>query len=155
MRALADGVLFEFGDSRQQGLALRSQIVHWQAQLRMLFLTRIALWKYRVQLPGFELPKPVATAQQEFDDRLAKVLDGMADRMEARASEGAENFRSSVGSLDRTIQSYYSGTSNEMVTAQFGAFLSLSHRIEDLTLSLDMEMAAAGQAAQPGHKHPR
>jgi multidrug resistance protein MdtO len=147
VRALADGVLFEFGDSRQQGLALRSQIVHWQVQLRMLFLTRIALWKYRVQLPGFELPKPVATAQQEFDDRLAKVLDGMADRMEARASEGAENFRSSVGSLDRTIQSYYSGTSNEMVTAQFGAFLSLSHRIEDLALSLDMEMAAAGQAA--------
>src|ERR1017187_6193003 len=33
----------------------------------MLFLTRIALWKHRVQLPGFELPKPVDMAQQEFD----------------------------------------------------------------------------------------
>jgi hypothetical protein len=98
------------------------------------------LWKYRVQLPGFELPNPVATAQQEFDVRLAKVLDGMADRMEGRASEGAKNFRSSIGSLDRTIQSYYPGMSNEMVTAQFGAFLSLSHRIESLTLSLDNEI---------------
>jgi multidrug resistance protein MdtO len=147
VRALADGVLFEFGDSRQESLALRSQIIRWQAQLRMLFLTRIALWKYRVQLPGFELPNPVVTAQQEFDDRLAKVLDVMADRMEGRVSEGTKNFRSSVGSLDRTIQSYYPGMSNEVVTAQFGAFLSLSHRIEDLTLSLDMEMAAAGHAA--------
>src|SRR6202051_1771399 len=110
----------------------------------MLFLTRIALWKYRVQLPGFELPNPVATAQQEFDDRLAKVLDGMADRVEGRATDGTKNFRSSVGSLDRAIQSYYPRMSNEVVTAQFGAFLSLSHRIEDLTLSLDMEMAAAG-----------
>jgi len=139
VRALADGVLFEFGDSRQQGLALRSQIVHWQVQFRMLFLTRIALWKYRVQLPGFELPKPVATAQQEFDNCLAKALDGMADRMEGRASEGAENFPSSVGSLDRTIRTYYSGKSHE-VTAQFGPILSLSRRIESLTLSLDEEM---------------
>jgi multidrug resistance protein MdtO len=140
VRALADGVLFEFGDSRQEVLALRSRIVSWTPQLRMLFLTQVALWKYRVQLPGFELPKPVAAAHREFDERLAEVLDGMADRMEGRASEGDKNFRSSVGSLDRTIQSYYSGMSNELVTGQFGAFLSLSHRIEDLTLSLDTEI---------------
>jgi hypothetical protein len=62
VRALADGVLFEFGPSRQQDLALRTRILRWQPQLRMLFLTRIALWRYRLQLPGFELPKPVALA---------------------------------------------------------------------------------------------
>jgi multidrug resistance protein MdtO len=140
VRSLADAVLFEFSSSRQQDLALRDRIRQWQPQLRALFLTRSVLWKYRVQLPGFELPKPVATAQQEFDDCLAKVLDGMADRMEGKASEGDANFRSSIESLDRTIQSYYPGMSNEMVTAQFGAFLSLSHRIESLTLSLDNEI---------------
>jgi multidrug resistance protein MdtO len=40
VRALADGVLFEFGASRQQDLALRNRIVGLQPQLRMLFLTR-------------------------------------------------------------------------------------------------------------------
>src|SRR5258708_22815982 len=85
VRALADGVLFEFGPSRQQDLALRSRIVHWQPQLRMLFLTRIALWKYRARLPGFQLPHPVATPQQQFHAPLPPVLDGIAARMEGRS----------------------------------------------------------------------
>jgi len=110
-----------------------------QPQLRMLFLTRIALWKYRVQLPGFELPKPVAVAQEEFDHRLATTLDGMADRMEGKTSEGSDSLRRSIKSLDQTIRTYYSGKSHE-VAAQFGALLSLSSRIESLTLSLDEEM---------------
>jgi len=139
VRSLADAVLFEFGSSWQQDLALRARIRQWQPQLRMLFLTRMALWKYRVQLPGFELPKPVAMAQQEFDQQFATTLDGMADRMEGKSSEGSDNFRRSVKSLDQTIRTYYSGKSHE-VAAQFGVFLSLSRRIESLTLSLAEEM---------------
>ena len=54
--ASGDGVLFEFSSSRQQDLALRSRIRRWLPQLRTLFVTRIALLKYRLQLPGFELP---------------------------------------------------------------------------------------------------
>jgi len=99
VRSLADAVLFEFSSSRQQDLALRDRIRQWQPQLRMLFLMRIVLWKYRVQLPGFELPKPVAMAQQEFDHHLATTLHGMADRMEGKSSEGGDNFRRSVKSL--------------------------------------------------------
>src|SRR5258707_12172818 len=52
-RALADGGLFEFGPTREQDLLWRDRIVRWQPQVRILFLTRIALWKYRAQLPGF------------------------------------------------------------------------------------------------------
>jgi hypothetical protein len=63
----------------------------------------------------------------------------MADRMEGKSSEGSDNFRRSVKSLDQEIRTYYSGKSHE-VAAKFGAFLSLSRRIESLTLSLDEEM---------------
>jgi multidrug resistance protein MdtO len=115
-----------------------SRIRRWQLQLRMLFLTRIALWKYRVQLPGFELPKPVDMAQQEFDHHLATTLDGMADGREGKSSEGSDIFRRSPKSLGQTIRTTI-GKSHE-VAAQFEAFLSLSRRIESLTLSLDEEM---------------
>jgi hypothetical protein len=50
---------------------LRKQIREWQPQLRMLFLTRITLFNYRLQLTGFELPERVRASQLEFDDRLA------------------------------------------------------------------------------------
>jgi multidrug resistance protein MdtO len=52
VRALADGLLFEFGPLRQQNLILRERIRQWQTQLRVLFITRIALWKYRMRSPA-------------------------------------------------------------------------------------------------------
>jgi multidrug resistance protein MdtO len=63
-RALADGVLLEFGRSREQDLALRSLIRRAQPQMRVLFIMQIAEWKYRAQLPGFELPETIAVEQR-------------------------------------------------------------------------------------------
>ena len=80
VRALADAVWFEFGPSRQRDLALRSRILGWQLQLRMLFISCVTLVKYRLQLPGFELPEPVRLAQQQFEECLARTLDDMADQ---------------------------------------------------------------------------
>jgi multidrug resistance protein MdtO len=140
VRALADAVLLETGPSRERDLALRGQILRWQPRLRMLFITQVALWTYRVGVSGFELPAPVATAQQEFDERLADVLDGIADRMSGKISERHIDFRGSVEHLEEAIQAYDSGGSEEALAAKLDAFLSLSRRIASLTTSLDNEM---------------
>jgi multidrug resistance protein MdtO len=87
VRSLADGVLFEFGPTRQQDLALRDRIRQWQPQLRTLFLMRVASLKYRLQLPGFELPEPVRLWQRQYDDHSAGILCDMADRIEGNAPE--------------------------------------------------------------------
>jgi multidrug resistance protein MdtO len=50
----------------------------------MLFITRIALWKYRMRLPGFELPENISLAQRAFDEEVAKTLDTMAHRFEGK-----------------------------------------------------------------------
>jgi multidrug resistance protein MdtO len=145
VRALADAVLLETGVSRQQDLTLRRRILRWQPRLRMLFITRVALWRYRLQVPGFEMPAPVARAQQEFDKRLADVLDGMANRMSGKTSDRHNSFRISVEDLEKTIQTCDSGKSQEAITAQLGGFLSLSRKIASLTISLDNEMSAQGE----------
>jgi multidrug resistance protein MdtO len=145
VRALADAVLLETGPSRRQDLALRSQILRWQPRLRVLFITRVALWRYRIRIPGFELPAPVAAAQQEFDEHLADVLDGMADRMSGKTSDRRNGFRSSIADLEKTIRTYDSGDSQRALPAQLGGFLSLSRKIASLTISLDNEMSVHGQ----------
>ena len=104
IRNLADGVLLEFRPSRQEDLALRSRIVQWQPQLRTLFLTRIALWKYRFQLPGFQLPPTVRVAQQEFDEESANLLDRMADRMENKHSMRQGGLEESFTRLEQAIE---------------------------------------------------
>jgi multidrug resistance protein MdtO len=140
VRAFADGVLFEFGSARLQNLALRSQILRWQPQLRMIFMTLITLLKYRLKLPGFELPEAVLVAQREFDDRLANVLERMADRIEGKAADGTENLEDSFERLEQVFRTCCLDTPPEVLAAQLQTFLSLSRRIESLAISLDKEI---------------
>ena len=137
VRSLADGVLFELGSpTRQQDLVLRNHILRWQPRLRMLFVTRVALLKYRLQLPGFELPKPIAAAQREFDNNFALELEMLADRMEGRSSAehpAAENW---LACLERTIESEPPEESQQTFDIGFQVLLSLDRRIRNLMISL-------------------
>ena len=140
VRASADAVLFEFGPSREQVLALRNQIRRWQPQLRTIFVTRTALLKYRLQLPGFELPDAMRAAQQEFDNRVAETLESMADRLEGKASEPGENLEGSLERLEQTTRTCCSEEPQELLTARLQTFLPLSRRIQELTMSLSKEI---------------
>jgi multidrug resistance protein MdtO len=140
VRTLADGVLLEFGPSRQKDLTLRDRIRRWQPQLRLIFLTRIALLKYRLQLPGFELPEPARLAQQKFDNELAAALEAMGNRMEGKVSEGGEDLEDSLKRLERTAQASCPELPREAPAAQLQTFLALSRRIEGLTGALDREI---------------
>ncbi|MBV8552695.1 MAG: FUSC family protein [Acidobacteriaceae bacterium] len=140
VRSLADGVLFEFGPSREQDLALRNRIRQWQPQLRMLFLTRIALWKYRMRLPGFELPETISSAQEEFDGELAKTLDAMASRLEGKTNEREPGFEDSFKHLEQAVQSFSLEKPQEALLPRLETFLALSQRAESLATSLDSEI---------------
>jgi multidrug resistance protein MdtO len=142
VRASADGVLFEFGPSRQQDLAWRSRFRQWQPQLRLLFITETALWKYRARLPGFELPHSVSAAQRAFDDELARALETIADRIEGRPSQ-VGLFEESLARLERAVSTYKGSEPQPATADRFQAFLSLHGRIESLMSSLRKEIGNA------------
>ena len=142
VRASADGVLFEFGPSRNQDLAWRSKIKEWQPQLRLLFLAEIALWKYRARVPGFELPESLRVAQRAFDDELARTLEAIADRIEGRPSQ-VGLFEESLARLERAVSTYERSEPQPETADRFQAFLSLHRRIESLTSSLQREIGNA------------
>ena len=135
-RASADAILFEFGPSREQDLALRSRIKEWQPQLRSLFLMRIALWKFRVQLPGFELPQPVRVAQQEFDCQSAEVLDNLADRLEERSPRRENRFEKSFEHLQKRVRTCCSEGPQNSLSPELQTLLALSRNVESLMMSL-------------------
>ncbi|HUA39113.1 MAG TPA: FUSC family protein [Candidatus Sulfopaludibacter sp.] len=140
VRALADAVWFEFGSSRQRDLALRSRILGWQLQLRMMFISCVAMVKYRLQLPGFELPEPVRLAQQQFEECLARTLRGMADHLEGKACEGTESLEAAFAQLKTSVQISDSIEAQQVPTANMTTFLSLSERITGLAVSLRKEI---------------
>jgi multidrug resistance protein MdtO len=130
VRSLADGVLFEFGPTRRQDLALRDRIRRGQPQLRTFFVLRKTLIKYRLQSRGFELPENVRQAQQEFDEYLARRLDDMANRLEGSASSAEGQSEAWFEHLAETVR-----TSN--MAAQLETFLQMSQTAENLIVSLD------------------
>jgi multidrug resistance protein MdtO len=138
VRALSDAVLFEFGASRQQDLSFRNRITRWQPQLRMLFITRVALLKYRLRLPGFELPQPVRLAQRDFDEHLAVKLEGMADRLQSKAPQEGEDLDASLVHLEGIVR--FCSTAPGAGTANTQTLLLLSRRVESLAASLDKEI---------------
>ena len=140
VRALADGVLFEFGASRRRDLALRNRIRDWQPQLRIVFLTRVALLKYRLNLRGFELPQPIRHAQKTFDDSLATRLDGMAGRLAGTVGEGRDAFDDAFSRLTEAMRQHRSEQPRDGLPIQLESFVNLSRRIHSLTLALDREV---------------
>ena len=139
VRASADGVLFEFGPSRNQDLAWRSKIREWQPQLRLLFLAEVALWKYRARVPGFELPESVRVAQRAFDDELARALAELADRMEGRPP-GAKPREEWLAPLERTVRAYDVHEPQKQTPIRLQAFLSLHRRVENIVTSLKKDL---------------
>jgi multidrug resistance protein MdtO len=142
VRASADGVLFEFGPSRQQDLAWRAKFRQWQPQLQLLFVTEIALWKYRARLPGFELPHSVSAAQRAFAGELAQTLEAIADRIEGRPPQPGL-FEESLARLERAVSTHEGSQPQPATADRFPGFLSLHRRIESLTSSLQKEIANA------------
>ena len=139
VRALADGVLLEFGPSRQQDLALRTRIRQWQPDLRMLFSACVVLRKYRIRVPGFELPKTMQPAQEEFDNRLATALKGMADRMEGTGSAPMANMPGAYAQLEQAAWKA-SPEQQHQVTPQIQSSLYLARRIAALADCLEKEI---------------
>jgi multidrug resistance protein MdtO len=134
VRAFADAAVLEFGPSRQQDLAWRKRIQQWQPQLRTLFLTRMALLKYRLQLPNFVLPAEVLAAQQEFDGQSAKTLEAMADRIEGKSPPQKEgDLEQSFSHLERAAASAQQG----VLAPRVRTLVVLSDRSRNLTRWLD------------------
>ncbi len=134
VRSLADGVLLEFGPSRHQDLALRDRIRRWQPELRALFIMRSAFLKYRLQLPGFELPEAVIASLQAYDECSAQLLENIADRIEGEKPQ--QRPADSFALLEQIQESCRADRSRLLLAERGGAFVPLLRQIDRLTSRL-------------------
>ena len=152
VRALADGVLLEFGPSRPRDLVLRDRIRRWTPQLRALFLMRNASMKYRLRLPGFVLPEDVLASLQAYDECSARLLENIADRMEGKTLPGSPVSADSFALLEQIQESCRVDESRLLLAGQGGTFVPLLRQIERLTsrladgISMELDPASAVSA---------
>jgi multidrug resistance protein MdtO len=140
VRQHADGVMLEFGSSRERDLALRARLLRWQPELRLVFIAQIAIFKYRLQLPGFELPMRIQEELREFDIRRSAVLEDIADRVEGKESLLTENGESSIGVLKQFARESFSSGTPEPHVGQLQSLLQLAKRADSIVRALQQEV---------------
>ena len=141
VRSLADGVLFEFSPSRRGDLEFRAHIRRCQPELRTLFVMRIASLKYRLRVPGFELPETVGLRQQAYDEASARMLEEMADRVEGRAPAITNGAEGPPELLKQKLHDVEAEAFRELPIAQVRSFVTLFREIDVLTHSLSEQIA--------------
>jgi multidrug resistance protein MdtO len=139
LRQQADGLMLEFGGSRDHNLAARSHLLRWQLQLRIIFLTRIALLRYLLRLPGFEIPEPLLRTQEIVDGQLAERLERLADRISNKVPSLLATYDPQLPVAPSTI---YDPSSDTNLAPHSRSFLLLSSRITSLLTSLESEIIA-------------
>jgi multidrug resistance protein MdtO len=149
LRQQADGVALEFSSSRERDLDQRARLLNWSLQLRIFFLARITLLKYRLQLPGFELPPGKQQAQKDFDNGMAAVLDAMANRLEGQPPPPAEpDPHALLAQLQKTIHQLSPGETPDEAASREQIFVPLSERIVGIVATLRQEMESSDAAAE-------
>jgi multidrug resistance protein MdtO len=164
LRQQADGLMLEFGGSREHNLAARSHLLRWQLQLRIVFVTRIALLRYLLLLPGFEVPEPLLQTQEIADSQLSKRLERLADRISDKAPSSLATYETQLPVASRILKDSHFDTS---LAPHSRSFLLLSSRITSLLASLEMDIVAhqsqfasvgpvqnAGRLKEPGDSLP-
>ena len=131
VRNLGDAVIFEFGPSRAADLALRDRLRQWQSKLRALFLVRGAMLRYRLAVPGFELPPEMEPAQKEFDHELSETLDSMADSLEGNPAPRIAHLDQALAHVESAAAAHPSPHLND--------FLALCRTETQLALSVARE----------------
>jgi hypothetical protein len=100
----------------------------------------IASLKYRLQLPGFELPETVRTYHRKFDECSAQMLDEMADVIEGKPPEVNITAKENAESLGRAVEDCCSPESQRLSAVRVNSFNTLVREIDHLTASLAKEI---------------
>jgi multidrug resistance protein MdtO len=137
LRQQADGLMLEFGGSREHNLPARSHLLRWQLQLRIVFVTRIALLRYLLRLPGFEIPEPLLRTQEIADGQVAERLERLADRISDKAPSSFTTYDTQLSVASSIL---YDPKSDASLAPHFRSFLLLSSRITSMLTSLETEI---------------
>jgi multidrug resistance protein MdtO len=110
--------------------------------LRTIFVLRIASWKYRAQLPGFELPETVRRRHQLYDEHSAQMLEEMAEWIDGNAADAGNSIQESHDLLEQTVEEVHDEDPAQLLPGRAASFVALLRSIDGLTTSLASEIAA-------------
>jgi multidrug resistance protein MdtO len=147
--AQADGILFEFGPSRQRKLQIRDDVRRWQPSIRTLLQVQVASAQYLSQKPLSNLPEPIAQAGVAFEKDIALVMHAMSNEVSGKPVDAPPDIRISAARTQAAIRDYYQGL-GVPVPAQASDVLGLAESLATILAPLYDDIRATFAAQDPG-----
>jgi multidrug resistance protein MdtO len=117
----------------------QARLLRWQLQLRIVLVTRIALLRYLLRLPGFEIPEPLLRTQEIADGQLAELLERLADRISDKVPPSLATYDTQLYVASSILCDSQPDTS---LASHSRSFLLLSSRMTSLLTSLEVDIVA-------------
>jgi len=102
---------------------------------------RVASWRCRAQLRGFELPESVRLRHQAYDDHSADMLEEMAELIDGNALHAGNSIEESHELLNSLVEEVPGEEPVQLPPDRAASFIALTRRNDDLTTSLASEIA--------------
>jgi multidrug resistance protein MdtO len=106
---------------------------------------RIALIRYRLRLPGFDLPGNFRQLQQEYDDRSAALLENLAARFEGGPPQFDLIPRDLVERLEQMTREVHARETLAL-TQHIESFVTLMRESDALITRLARDIASSAEA---------
>ena len=104
-------------------------------------MMRIASWRYRAQVPGFEFPESIRRLQAAYDERSAQLLEEMADWIGEDRPRDTLRCDDAAELLERTVEETRVEESRGLPAGRAQSFVMLMRGIDGLTTSLASQLA--------------
>jgi hypothetical protein len=114
---------------------------------------RIALQKYRLQLPGFELPELLRAQLETYDSDSARLLEKMADWIERNEPQLTDRGEVSAERPNRTAERTAADAAAQLPPGRAQSLISLLRGIHEVTTVLASEVMSHAWVRPPGHPH--
>jgi multidrug resistance protein MdtO len=147
--AQADGILFEFGPSRQRKLKIREDVRRWQPSIRTLLQVQVASVQYLSHKPLSNLPEPMAQAGIAFEKDIAMVMHAMANEVSGKPVDTPPDIRISAARMQEAIRNYYQNL-GVPVPAQASDVLGLAESLATIVAPLYEDVRATFAAHNQG-----
>jgi hypothetical protein len=106
---------------------------------------RIALQKYRLQLPGFELPEPLHAQLETYDSDSAQLLEEMADWIERNEPQLTDSGDAAPELPNSTVERIAAEAAAQLPPGRAQSLISLLCGIHEVTTALASEVMSAPQ----------
>jgi multidrug resistance protein MdtO len=137
----ADSIKFEFGANREANLALRANILRWQAVARTLYLLELSLGRHLAQQTALHtLPPSLFAIRKAFCVAAGQALESLGDSIEGKRKAATAEVKERFAQLEKELANWFSTRSEQGLSTSVSGIVATARQFVTIVQELDLDI---------------